>query len=282
MRSEVTHAVRSAPGTRPIVIELIGTPGSGKTTLSRALVKILREEGIRAATIVEAARPRVRRSILGRWVAWIAPGRVGNALLWWLFYVSGSIQAAAFAIEDPRLAEQVARSQRRRPISPRMRRHILFWWVQLAGRYRFLTRGTQEHGALVIDDGFIHRSVALHASHLEDPDPSAVDAYIDLLPPPDLVIRPVAGPAVCERRVHDRGVWTHSRSLGREEIARSLRNAEHAVDLAVHRARMRGWNVVEIDNGERDLELVELDLRAAAADLFPPSPSGMSREPVVR
>jgi hypothetical protein len=283
MRSE---AARARAGNtlegRPIVIELIGTPGSGKTTLSRSLVEMLREQGIEAATIVEAARPRARRTLPGRFVAWVAPGRIGNAVLWWLFYLYGSGQAVAFAFERPALARQVRRSQRGRPVSTHMKRHILYWWAQLAGRYRLLTRGVNGRSVLVIDDGFLHRSAALHASHLEDPDPSAIAAYVDLLPPPDLVIRPMAGPDVCEGRVHDRGIWAHSRSLRRDEIARSLRNAEHAVDLAVRRARMRGWNVVEIDNGERDLELVELDLHAAAGGLFPPGASGTYREAVAR
>lgn len=281
MRSEPAAAeARSSHDHRPLVVELVGTPGSGKTTLSRALVATLHERGVRAATIVEAARPRAGRTLAGRLVGRIAPGRLGDALLWRLFYVTGSVQAAAFAAERPALAKRVACSQRGRPISAAMKRHTLYWWAQLAGRYRFLTRGPRACDVLVLDDGFLHRSVALHASHLEDPDPSAVAAYVDLLPAPDLVIRTVADPEICERRVHDRGIWRHSRTLSPDKIARSLRSAERAVDLAVLRARERGWNVVEIDNGDRDLALVDRDLRDAVIPVIAPGPAGRHVEAV--
>lgn len=261
MRSELAPTpVRGSDG-RPFVVEFVGTPGSGKTTVSHTLIAALREEGVRAATIVEAARPSAASTGPGRVVRSIAPGRVGDALLWRLFYLSASAESVAFAVEHPSLARHVARSQRTRPIGAAMKRHTLYWWAQLAGRYRYLTRDPAWCDVLVIDDGFLHRSVALHASHLEDPDPGAVDAYVDLLPAPDLVIRPLTDPAACEGRVHARGIWRHSRSLGPAEIARSLRSAERAVDLAVLRARRRGWNVVEIDNADGEYPLVEGELR---------------------
>ena len=281
MRSESTVFVSPrSRERRPTVVEFVGTPGSGKTTLSREVVEQLRGQGLRASTIIGSARPRARDTFPGRMVARVTRGRIADSLLWLTFYGYASADAVAFAMERPELARLVATSQRRRPLSSAMKRHILYWWAQLAGRYRFLTADSTACDVLVIDDGFLHRSVALNASHLEDPDPAAIAGYVDLLPRPDLVIRAVADRQVCERRVQDRGIWRHSRSLGREEIARSLGSAERAVDLAVLRARERGWRVVEIDN-DRDLALVEQELRDVVVPMIAPPQADRRPEEVM-
>jgi hypothetical protein len=196
--------------------------------------------------------------------------------------VTGSLEAVAFAVERPALTRHVISGQRARPISAAMKRHTLYWWAQLAGRYRFLTRGPRACDVLVLDDGFLHRSVALHASHLDEPDPSAVRSYVDAIPAPDLVIRPVADRAVCERRVRARGIWRHSRSLSDEEVSRALRSAERAVELAVQRARARGCTVVEIDNGDRALELVRRDACDAVVGAVVSGATASDRDPVMR
>jgi hypothetical protein len=70
------------------------------------------------------------------------------------------------------------------------------------------------------------------------------------VPAPDALVHVVAPLDVCERRVHTRGVWAHSRQLDRAELRRSLEHAAAAVDAAVARASELGWTVIEIDNGE--------------------------------
>src|SRR5919106_1734867 len=50
----------------PLIVELVGTPGAGKTTLSAELVALLREQGIEAATVLDAAREHAGRTLLGR------------------------------------------------------------------------------------------------------------------------------------------------------------------------------------------------------------------------
>lgn len=255
---------RAAP---PLVVELVGTPGAGKTALSFELVRQLRGLGFDAATILEAARPHAARTVLGRAVARVAPRSWRRPLLWELFYVLGALEAVAFALERRRLARLVLRGQFRRPISRSMKRHTLFWFFQLAGRHRFLTSTSIGREALVLDDGFLHRAVALHASHLEEPDAASVAAYVDLVPRPDAVVHVVSPREVCERRVRERGVWRHSRHLSEPELSRYLDHAGRAVETAVGRARELGWTVLPVDNGDRPLERSALDLAEALANV---------------
>jgi thymidylate kinase len=256
------------PATRPLIVEFIGIPGAGKTTLARELVEILRERGIAAATVVDAARRGVSRTYLGRAAARAAPRSLRSGLLWQVFYVLGALNAVAFARERLRLVRTVLGGQLRRPIPAGTKRHIVFWFLQLGGRYRLLTATGLAGEAVVIDDGFLHRCVHLSASHIEAPEPAWVRTYVDQLPKPDLVIHPAADQALCVRRVLERGVWPHSRHLSRAELDSYLTNAGRAVELAVERVRERGWRVLTVDNGGRSLDEVRYDLTRALDPLL--------------
>ena len=247
----------------PLIVELVGTPGAGKTTLSDELVALLREQGIEAATVLDAARKHAGRTLLGRVAERIAPYSLRRQLLWQVFYLLSTIHAFGFSRDHPSLARQVLRDQMRRPIPFSARHHILFWFFQLAGRHRFLVATSKEGEVLVVDDGFLHRAVHLNASHVHEPDPERVAAYVDLLPEADLAVFTLADREVCERRVRERGVWPHSRHLSAAELSQYLRNAEAVAGLAVRRARERGWRVVEIDNNDRSPDQIRGELKRA-------------------
>lgn len=248
---------------RPLIVEFVGTPGSGKTTLSSELVGLLQEHGIEAATIIGGARVHAARTLPGRAIARLAPYSLRRPLLWQVFYLLSILHALGFSRDHPSLTWQVLRTQIGRPIPTAAKRHILIWFFQLAGRHRFLTGTARASEALVLDDGFLHRSVHLNASHLEEPDAAQVAAYVDLLSQPDLVVFTMAGKEVCERRVRARGVWPQRRHLSATELSRYLGNAERVADEAVRRARECGWTVIEVDNEDRDLDRIKSDLRAA-------------------
>jgi thymidylate kinase len=264
---------------RPLMIEFIGTPGAGKTTLSNELIGLLRERGINASTIIGAARDHGVRTLLGRAVAWVAPPSLRAPLLWQVFYVLSMIHVLGFARKHNELCRQVLRTQLGRTVPAETKRHALFWFFQLVGRYDFLRATAGDREAIVLDDGFLHRSVQLHASHTEEPDPGRVSDYVDLLPTPDLVIYVVAGREVCERRIHRRGVWPHRRHFSPADISRYLRNAEQVVESAVRRARARRWKVAEIVNEGRPLEQLRWDLNRALTPLFGASSADRPPEP---
>jgi homoserine kinase type II len=261
----------------PLVVEFVGTPGAGKTTLARAAIRLLQEEGVAAGTVVDLARPHAGHTLPGRVITRLAPRVLHGALLWQVFYLFGLMHAFRFGREHGGLARDVLRSQRARPIPAALKRHILFWFFQLGGRVRFLTSAGRGGEALVLDDGFLHRAVHLHASHEEAPEGGRVAAYVDALPAPGLVVAVIADLPVCERRVRQRGVWAHSAHLTSAQLARYLRHAEEVARLAVERARARGWTVVEIDN-RGDLDQATRDLARALSPLRL-SRAGIRRQP---
>jgi len=204
-----------------MIVEFVGTPGAGKTTLVPAIIDFLRERGLYGFTVLEAARPYAQRTFLGKTIS-LLPPPLQRPLLWQVFTWLSARQRIRF--RD--FIRYVHELQRDRPPSADVgMRRVLYWFEHLAGYYRFLTSQQHLSEALVFDDGFIHRVVHLFASDSEMPDPQAVAAYLDLIPPPDLVIVARSPLGVCKDRVYKRGVWDHSRHKRPEELQRYLANS---------------------------------------------------------
>lgn len=243
-----------------MIIEFIGTPGAGKTTLTPTVVDVLRERGVCARSVVQAARPYAERTRLGRLAVRLAPDALRPPLLWQVFLCCSLLARLRFFARHRRLVGQVLRSQRRRPAAANARgRRVLHWFFHLAGRYEFLAARVRPDEALVLDEGFVHRVVQLFASDVETPDAAHLRSYVDLLPRPDLLVVPQAPPEICRQRVGSRGVWGHFRHKSPAEIDRYIANADLVVGMTVDYIKHKGWAVLEVDNGS--------DGRAAAAEL---------------
>lgn len=245
-----------------MIIEFIGGPGAGKTTLIPTVIESLQERGIKAYTVVDAARPYARRTVWGKLVGHLAPPSLRRPLLWQIFYRLSALYRLKFLLKHPRLIWRVWRSQWRRPAAADARRRkVLYWFFRLIGYYEFLQAHLQPREALIFDEGFVHRVVQLHASGVEEPVPAQIWAYLDLLPPPDWVIFIQAPPEVCERRIYSRGLWERLRHKDPAEISRFVANAWFIVNVAVDHLKGEGWRVVEVDNGSDDLVASKAKLR---------------------
>jgi hypothetical protein len=266
---------RSTP---PLIVELLGVPGAGKTTISQELVGLLGAHGVRADTIVSAGRSRAAASPVGRVLAVRRSSRARRAVEWQLFSIGAALACVPFARAHRELTRRVVGDQLRRDLPLRLRVHIIRSFLRLCGRYRCLTAMTGPTEALVLDDGFVHRAVQVHASAFEDVEAGRVGDYIGRVPAPDLVVFVTARVATCERRVRERGVWRHSRHLSPDQLSRYLRNAEIVVDAAADQVRRLGWNLVQIDNDGRALDEVRRDLDEALGVLgYLPPPGATVR-----
>jgi hypothetical protein len=257
------QSTRDARTLTPVVVELVGAPGAGKTTFLPAALDACRTAGLRPYTIVGAGRAFAARTLAGRAANAVLPARLRDKALWAIFLGCRSIWAAAFAARRPQLAWYVLALAQDRPAAARAReRRVLHWYVRLVGAYGFLTSRAREGEALVLDEGFIHRTVQLHSSTVEIPEAATIDAYVDLVPRPELLVHVRAPIDVCERRVRSRGVWDRFRSEDPSDLTRFVANAHRATTLIATAAEARGWRVVEIDNGEGDPAHVEAALRS--------------------
>lgn len=236
-----------------MVIEVAGPPGAGKTTLVEAVLDGCRSAGLQPYTVVEAARVFARRTLAGRAVATLPP-QLARRGLWGVYRMGSALGAARLAASHPALTRYVVASQWRRPrAAATASRQVLYWYYRTAGDYAFLRAKGRPHEVLVVDEGFVHRAVQLHASTVERPTSRAVATYVRLLPAFDLLVAVHAPVAVCADRVRARGVWPRMRQRA-HELDRFVASAHDAAELAVAAARHQGRRVVDVDNDD-DLQV---------------------------
>jgi len=212
-------------------------------------MRACRDVGLAPATVIDAARPFVARTPVGWVVDRLAPASWRRQALWVLYLGFRGTSAVGFAMRHVDLARYVVESARRRPAAADRRgRRVLHWYVRLAGSYRFMVERGRVGEALVLDEGFAHRAVQLHASPVEVPDAGRIERYTGLIPRPDLLVHVRAPVDVCEERVRSRGAWSRFRGKDPNQLSRFIANAHQATVLVAEAANARGWNIVEIDN----------------------------------
>jgi Ser/Thr protein kinase RdoA (MazF antagonist) len=249
------------------VIELAGAPGAGKTTLLPAVADACDAVGLRPYTVTEAARPFARRTALGRF-ADVLPFTSGRRLLWAIFYWASMLGGLRLAWRHPRLVLDVVRSQRGRPADADAgRRRVVYWFFRMAGAHLFLRRHGRAGEVLILDEGYVHRTVQLHSSAVERPDPARIQAYVAALPRTDLVVVVRAPVDACQDRVRHRGVWRRLGHRSPAEIDRFVANAHEAVTLATAAVRATGRPVLEVDNAGC-LADTEVTLKAAVREVL--------------
>ena len=245
-----------------MIVEFIGTPGSGKSTLVPVLVKILAERNYLARTIIEASRPVISRTILGKGINKFSPKSIRDPLLWQVFSGRSYIARKQFSKKHPALVSHVQRTQQARDIPDDELEHILYWWFHLIGYYQLLMPRILPHEVLILDEGFAHRVVQLHASDHEDLDQDNLSTYLHLIPRPDILIFIEAPAAECEKRIYDRGLWSRFEHKTPKQVSQYITNSHQVVKTAVEIVKSQGWDLIQIDNSGHGISSAEGDLRS--------------------
>lgn len=250
-----------------MIVEFIGVPGAGKTTLMPIVSAYFKEQRYQAYSVLEAARPFAARTLPGRIIRRSVRGKLERLLLWQLFYALSYTHRLSFYRQHQDLMKSVLAYQKERPLSKTDRAHVQHWFLHQTGSYQFLKTYGQAGDVLIFDEGFIHRVVQLFASESERPNLVRVAEYLDKTPKPDLVIYPNVPCEVCEKRVYERGIWDRFMAKTQEEINRYFNNAHTIVTFAVEQIKAKGWNVIEINNNMGNLPTSESVLRRNLSDI---------------
>jgi thymidylate kinase len=228
-----------------MIVEFVGAPGTGKSTLAVAAREILHDYGLKAMLMREAGLQCFQRSFLGWLIYSVAPlrwqERLSHGILRRLLF----LYKLKFAAKNRKLTRQLLGVLVRRQLSGQDKRKVLHFFFRDAGYYQFLHRRMRPNEALIFTEGLVHRATSLYASPFEEPDAAEILNYVHLLPQSELVIWIQAPLDVCVKRVILRGA--DIRYVG-EQLTPFVTNSAKAIEVAMQGIREMGWRTVQLSN----------------------------------
>lgn len=201
-----------------MIVELVGPPGAGKSSVLPATCALLARDGHQALEATAAVDLALAESRVGRRARWLLsryPRRSRTALV-------DVPYGLLFATRHRKAATTALRAVLRSPVPWGHRALIFARFIKVAARWEFL-RSRLGNKAAVFDEGLLHRAVNLFAWRTGSI--TAARRYLDAIPLPDLAIFVDAPDAMISARLERRGLPGRLRLVARPVVERFLFNA---------------------------------------------------------
>jgi len=150
----------------PVLVEFIGLPGSGKSTVSGKCQALLRRSGVSMQPLGKIARNQAAK--MGDKNRFLRRYSGRN----WLF---GSL---AFAQEHPEIYDLIFQSTRHDF-------HANLWAMDFLSQLYFAGQIDTRDMLVMVDEGFFHRGVA---ANFHENTPEKLEAYLKITPPCDVLV----------------------------------------------------------------------------------------------
>lgn len=234
-----------------MIVELVGPPGAGKSSLLPATCALLASDGHEALEATAAVDRALRESRLGRRAVRLLDQHAGRSRTAFVDVPYGILFANRHRMATAAAARAVLRS----PVPWRHRALIFARFIKVAARWEFL-RSRLGNRAAVFDEGLLHRAVNLFAWRTGSL--RSARRYLVAVPLPDLAIFVDAPDAIISARLQQRGLPVRLRRQSSSVVDMFLGNACAITRMTPNATRSRvRW--IELHNA-RDLASAERDL----------------------
>jgi thymidylate kinase len=252
-----------------MLIEFVGAPGSGKSTLSLALVKRLRILGKNAYLSDEAISIFLARSDLRKIISpFLSAGNQKVALSKYFSFI-GSWYLLKFKIKHYTFWRIIDQSFQGRRINQEHLQMIRGYFNRTMIYFQFIEEYQLSDEITLFDEGFAHR-ITHFISELESPDENEILKYLSFMPKSDLLVYLSAPLEICVERVQSRGLRGRLKNKNSQEVSQFIENSICALNIGVDFMSTQGISIIEINNTD-DLEttasLLEIRLSEISEDI---------------
>ncbi len=202
-------------------IELLGLPGSGKSSLYRGIVHQSNFSSRRILSLNQALYEGLTKSNKKKLDIKNLTYRLSGSkhiknnhfyLKYKLNYLS------VFIAKNTDLAELILHFINKEYYSGHEKEMVLSWFYGLFSDYHVISNFLPDEKDFIIDEGFIQRTITLFSYGDSWVDLNGVEKYLELIPKPETVIYVEAEPEHCYERLLSRGFPKRLARKNKEEI----------------------------------------------------------------
>jgi thymidylate kinase len=239
-------------------IEIIGLPGSGKTTFCRATLEYLEQSDVKVHYRENAP---VDRRLLSLYLKKHYPGHSTGVLRKVRKYVqyglvgrlvrSARTESAAFrafVYDHTELVALILKILVSRAVPQQEKEHVLGLYFDSFAHFQTAQSAMGERETVLTDPGLVQRGIALLGYGSAETSDQDLYEYLRLTPRPDLVISVRTPPAVCLTRMRARGFPERLRGLNEQETKESLDKCQTCLRIAEEHLREQDVAVIEVEN----------------------------------
>jgi hypothetical protein len=244
------------------VFECTGQPGSGKTTLNRALLECRSEFSAEISTPESLASESVpvlneRRDLVRRWPALLLRRLRCKS---WLLRYGYSEALLPDALDEHRdLLLEASTAARGNSEIPWMKDYARRRLVEHLRYYEIARSHLGEHDLLWIEDeGFVKGVTNIYGNYRRADLTGRITRYVSLCPKVDIILHIKVDPSTSLQRIRSRDGGQLLRvplfkGMTDEAILDRLKLKEHIYELGVGAFRDRGSRVVEVETTDADV-----------------------------
>lgn len=244
-------------------LEFLGMPGSGKTTVYRALYSKLHHAGRTPVyTLDEAVYQGMKYSRQTRYLRWAArmfPYHIGYRLIGRFPKTKDDVLYIAFRTfvrQHPELAGIIQQYQRECVHETQDLGLLAFLWMfELCAKYQFAVDELREDAMLLLDEGFSQRVISLFAYQDQGELEAKIACYLESIPLPDSVIVLINTSESVNVRMQNRGYPFRVQTMAAEEIIAFLERTQRCIDITAEYLQRKGVSLYHIDNTGSQMEL---------------------------
>lgn len=238
-------------------VEFAGTPGSGKSSLVGPLLSYLDDAGIVGFRTSNASRLAMLRSMNIPWadhIVNLVPNRLLGSVIDPLVDCTGRRASyyQQFFCSYTELGQVIPAAIERKLNSLEDKAIYLNWFYELISEYQAAVEFLGPTEALVIDEGFVNRTMTLFCSRedLGDEQPDRIKEYLSNAPRPDVLVVPNVPINICERRIRkgNRSFPYGVDESSQKEVLDYLSERAECISIARRYLEDTSTRVVAVDN----------------------------------